>query len=235
MNMEDRLREAFEQEAEQLHAPHGSPETAVRRGRRRRASNLIGGAALVLTLVGGTAAGVQLLGNTDEPEEGNLASAIETDQTVDETISTERAPTAGVVDFGWERVALPQPSMPADVWNIQVVATNDEFVAFADRVVVCDDESVPFHLGSQTAVGTSVMDADGNLLTTAGYLHTVDPDGDVMYIYWRGTGDGSEWSFVSGTGKYEGIQGGGTSEVLVALEDGSQMIRWHGKWTQKGS
>ena len=69
MNMEDRLKEAFEQEAELLHAPHGSPETAIRRGRRRRASNLIGGAALVLALVGGTAAGV---------EEGHLPKEIAT-------------------------------------------------------------------------------------------------------------------------------------------------------------
>ncbi|NNL69066.1 MAG: hypothetical protein HKO70_03810 [Acidimicrobiia bacterium] len=127
--MEDRLREAFEQEAEQLHAPHGSPETAIRRGRRRRASNLIGGAALVLTLVGGTAAGVQLLGNTDDPEEGNLASAIESDQAVDETISTDRTPTVGVVEFAWEKVTLPKPTSPTDVWNIQVAATDDGFVA----------------------------------------------------------------------------------------------------------
>ena len=127
MNMEDRLREAFEQEAELLHAPHGSPETAIRRGRRRRASNLIGGAALVLALVGGTAAGVQLLGNTDEPEEGNLASAVETDQTIDESISTDLQ-AAGVVDFDWERVTLPKPD-DVRVWNIQVAAREDGFVA----------------------------------------------------------------------------------------------------------
>ena len=126
MNMEDRLKEAFEQEAEHLHAPHGSPETAIRRGRRRRASNLIGGAALVLILVGGTAAGVQLLGNTDEPEEGNLTSAVETDQTVDESIV--QTPTAGVVDFSWERVTLPKPD-DVNVWNIQVAAQENGFVA----------------------------------------------------------------------------------------------------------
>jgi hypothetical protein len=108
-------------------------------------------------------------------------------------------------------------------------------VQTSKTILDCDDESVGFHKAAQTAVGTTVQDADGNVLSSVGYAHAVDADGDVMYIYWRGTGDGSEWSFVSGTGKYEGIQGGGTSEVLVALEDGSQMIRWHGKWTQKGS
>ena len=100
-------------------------------------------------------------------------------------------------------------------------------------VVVCDDETVPFHLGSQTAVGTLVMDADGNLLTTAGYLHTVDPDGDVMYIWWQGIEGGSEWGFMSGSGKYEGMEGGGTSKLISMQPDGSQVIRWHGKWTMK--
>jgi hypothetical protein len=127
MNMEDRLREAFGQEAEQLHAPHGSPETAIRRGRRRRASNLIGGAALVLTLVGGTAAGVQLLGNTDEPAEENLTSSVETDRTVDESISSDLQ-AAGIADFVWERVTLPTPD-DTTVWNIQVAAREGSFVA----------------------------------------------------------------------------------------------------------
>lgn len=100
-------------------------------------------------------------------------------------------------------------------------------------IIECDDESISFHKAPQTAVGTVVQDADGNVLASVGYCHAVDADGDVMYIYWRMAGNGSEWSFVSGTGKYEGIKGGGTSEVLTTLEDGSQMIRWHGKWTQE--
>jgi hypothetical protein len=122
MNMEDRLKEAFEQEAEHLHAPHGSPETAIRRGRRRRASNLIGGAALVFVLIGGTAAGVQYLGGSEDPAPQDLASS--TESTVDETTTT---PT-NVADFVWERVTLPQPE-GTDVWNTQVVADGDGFVA----------------------------------------------------------------------------------------------------------
>jgi hypothetical protein len=124
MNIEDRLKEAFEQEAEHLHAPHGSPDTAIRRGRRRRASNLIGGAALVLVLIGGTAAGVQLLVTPGEPTDENPAVTIDNSQAADESA------TAGsqVADFAWERVTLPKPE-GARVWNIQVAANAEGFVA----------------------------------------------------------------------------------------------------------
>ena len=105
-------------------------------------------------------------------------------------------------------------------------------VQTSKTIVICDDESVGFHMAPQTAVGTVVQDADGNVLSSVGYGHTVDSDGDVMYISWRMIEGGSEWSFVSGTGKYEGMKGGGTSKVITRLEDGSQLIRWHGKWTQ---
>ena len=105
-------------------------------------------------------------------------------------------------------------------------------VSTSKTIIVCDDESVPFHMAPQTAVGTNVFDADGNFLTGVGYAHAVDKDGDVMYIWWRATDGGSEWGFISGSGKYAGMKGGGTSES-VTFADGSQVVRWHGKWTMK--
>ncbi len=199
MNMEDRLREAFEQEAEQLHAPHGSPDTAIRRGRRRRASNLIGGAALVLTLVGGTAAGLQLLGNTDEPEQGNLASAIETDQTVDE--STVQTSTAGVIDFKWEKVTLPKPDGP-DVWNIQVAATDDGFVAVGTGYTPSAGESILVWRstdGTDWTLASTSPAFDGpidTLLTTAdGFVAVVrsfDGSNDSTTVY--SSSDGATWT-----------------------------------------
>ncbi|MEX0332288.1 MAG: hypothetical protein AB3N64_12780 [Puniceicoccaceae bacterium] len=106
-------------------------------------------------------------------------------------------------------------------------------VQTSKTIIECDDESVSFHKAPQTAIGTIVQDAEGNVIANMGYCYAVDADGDVMYLNWRMVGNGSEWSFVSGTGKYENIEGGGTSEVLALMEDGSQMIRWHGKWTQE--
>jgi hypothetical protein len=202
MNMEDRLREAFEQEAEQLHAPHGSPETAIRRGRRRRASNLIGGAALVLTLVGGTAAGVQLLGNTDEPAEENLTSAVETDQTVDESITG--TPTAGVVDFGWEKVILPNPDGTDDVWNIQVVATEHGFVAVGTGYTPTVGESILVWRSTDgtdwtLASTSSPFDAPVDTLLTTGdgfvaIVRSYDGSVDSTSIYT--SPDGAAWAKV---------------------------------------
>lgn len=100
-------------------------------------------------------------------------------------------------------------------------------------VIVADDETIPFHLAEQITVGTAVVDSEGNVITGSGYGHAIDADGDVMYISWRVTEGGSEWDFVSGTGKYEGMEGGGTSENIYMNGNGDQVIRWHGKWTKK--
>ena len=209
MNMEDRLREAFEQEAEQLRAPHGSPETAIRRGRRRRASNLIGGAALVLTLVGGTAAGVQLLGNTDSPEEENLTSAVETDQTVDESIT--RTPTAGVVDFGWERAILPRPDGTDDVWNIHVVADDGGFVAIGTGYSRTAEEGGESILAWRSTDGT-----DWTLESTEkpfdGSVDTLLTTGDGFVAIVRSY-DGS----VDTTSIYTSFDGAGWTRVDVDL------------------
>lgn len=128
MNMEDRLRQAFEDEAEHLHAPSGAPETAMRRGRRRRASNLIGGAALVVALIGGTAVGVQVLGDTADPADTDPAAASRVAPTSEESTTTTSQSSSDVIDFRWERLELPTPA-GADVWNIQVAALEDGFVA----------------------------------------------------------------------------------------------------------
>ncbi|NNC92995.1 MAG: hypothetical protein HKN80_10940 [Acidimicrobiia bacterium] len=153
--MEDRLKAAFEQESEHLHAPHGSPETAIRRGRRRRASNLIGGAAVVFVLIGGTAAGVQYLGSSDDPVPQDLASSTET--SIDETTATNTA----AVDFSWQRSALPTPD-GAEVWNVQVVADADGFVAIGTGYV----PSSPEERGNQILVWRSDDGADWTLQST---------------------------------------------------------------------
>jgi hypothetical protein len=43
---------------------------------------------------------------------------------------------------------------------------------------------------------------------THGYQEFTDKDGDKIYCEWSG---GGKWSYAKGTGKFEGIKGGGTS------------------------
>ena len=95
-------------------------------------------------------------------------------------------------------------------------------------LVISDDESVDFHLAPQISTGSILSDANGKVLMSMGYGETIDADGDVMVIWWRGNETGSVWGFMGGTGKYEGIAGGGTSENIVLHSDGSQHIRWEG-------
>ena len=133
MNMEDRLREAFQDEAQHLQAPSGSPETAIRRGRTRRASNLIGGAALVFALLGGTAVGVQVLGDAsptsgdDDTTAAELTRAAADEQGGDGVV----APAAPEIEFRWQHVTLEAPE-GVHIWTAEVAATDDGFVAVAN-------------------------------------------------------------------------------------------------------
>lgn len=45
--------------------------------------------------------------------------------------------------------------------------------------------------------------------------------------------DGNTWGFTGGTGKYEGITGGGTTTTLAQMADGRTAITWDGTWTMK--
>lgn len=188
MNMEDRLRQAFEQEAEHLHAPSGSPETAIRRGRRRRASNLIGGAALVVALIGGTGVGIQVLGDSEDPapaDEDRIAASEIADGTEQTTGDETDGPIAADIEFDWQRVVLETPE-GADVWNVQVAALEDRFVAVANGNTGSDDLAVL----TWTSSNGRDWSAPG---AATGIIGTVDQ------VY--GTGEG----FVAVARLYDGI------------------------------
>lgn len=47
-----------------------------------------------------------------------------------------------------------------------------------------------------------------------GYCTNIDPDGDITISEWSQKGEVRTWSFVHGTGKWQGITGGGQYEPL---------------------
>ncbi len=100
-------------------------------------------------------------------------------------------------------------------------------------IILSDDESIPFHLAGESCGGTTIISADGTRTWGSGYCDAIDKDGDAWWIWWRIEGDGSTWGFLEGTGKYEGITGGGTTKTLVRLPDGRQTIHWEGTWQVK--
>jgi hypothetical protein len=97
-------------------------------------------------------------------------------------------------------------------------------------VVVATDAAVPFHLSNQDCVGGNIIGADGALLDGHGYCDGVDADGDVWWIWWHNSVDENVWGFMGGTGKYEGIEGGGTTQVQSQSADGRMVITWEGTW-----
>jgi hypothetical protein len=77
-----------------------------------------------------------------------------------------------------------------------------------------------------------LISADGST-DGHGYCDAVDADGDRWWIWWNNTPESNRWGFIGGTGKYEGIKGGGTTTPLAQMADGRAAITWNGSWTMK--
>ena len=97
-------------------------------------------------------------------------------------------------------------------------------------IVLADDPSNSIHLASQDCFGTTVVSADGTAVGN-GYCDAVDANGDRWWIWWHNSPDANTWGFMGGTGKYEGIKGGGTTTPLAQMADGRTAIMWDGHWT----
>lgn len=97
-------------------------------------------------------------------------------------------------------------------------------------IVLADDPSNSIHLASQDCFGTTLISADGSA-HGHGYCDAVDADGDRWWIWWNNTPESNRWGFIGGTGKYEGIKGGGTTTALAQMADGRTAVTWEGSWT----
>ena len=96
-------------------------------------------------------------------------------------------------------------------------------------VVLADDPKSPLNNSAQNCSGTALMGKKGES-QTAGYCDGSDADGDVWLISWHGDAKGSEWTFVSGTGKWKNVKGGGKTENVMQAADRS-VIKWEGSWS----
>ncbi len=99
--------------------------------------------------------------------------------------------------------------------------------------VMTDDPTNPFHLVAQDCASTNLVAADGSVERSSGYCASRDADGDMFWIWFWNSAEGGEWGLINGTGKFEGITGGGTSEGVAADPDGRFAIRWTGAWTMR--
>lgn len=110
MNTEDRIRQHLQVEAEQLRAPDGSVDAAVRRGSRRRAARFAAGSTLAVALVAGAGivAAIANAGNSTPDSDRIIATA---SQEETNGASPTTTPGSGVaiaaVEYEWEQIVLP--------------------------------------------------------------------------------------------------------------------------------
>ena len=99
-------------------------------------------------------------------------------------------------------------------------------------MIVGQSQKNPFDQSAQTCSGSYLVAADGST-RAAGYCEGMDAAGDVWWIWWSGTAEGGNWGILGGTGKFKGLEGGGTYSPQPPYPDGKFINNWEGSWTRK--
>lgn len=147
--------------------------------------------------------------------------------------------TMTLASFVLAPVAFAQPMAVAGL--AAYVSTGSDVTELADgrmidattssTVLIEDDSQSPLHLMSQDCSGTNLLGADGALMQSVGSCVAVDSDGDIFWISFVNPPSGGTWRYTAGTGKFAGIEGGGTSEVTAIGHGGQVTIRYEGQAT----
>jgi hypothetical protein len=99
--------------------------------------------------------------------------------------------------------------------------------------ITADDPANPLSLASMTCSGTSVNRGE-TTVRGAGTCDSVDADGHIAFFWWRfDEGSGGQWGFLGGTGKWTGVEGGGTYAPGQAWKDGRSSNTWKGSWKSR--
>lgn len=99
-------------------------------------------------------------------------------------------------------------------------------------IVEASDPKSPLHLTSRDCSGTLILDAKGNFVDGAGHCVNFDKSGDGYWNTWTTSPEGNIWRVYHGTGKFEGMSGGGTSKVIANFPD-RYIISYEGTLTMK--
>lgn len=98
---------------------------------------------------------------------------------------------------------------------------------------IADDPNTPLSLASQNCMFTTVTAADGKTFSSGGLCDGIDKDGDVYWAIGKADQNGSKWHYLGGTGKFEGLEGGGTYQLALEWPDGKVLATWEGTGTMK--
>lgn len=79
------------------------------------------------------------------------------------------------------------------------------------------DPNNPVHGAASTCMGSVVSEAEGGNWSGSGICEEIDSDMDVIWSWWEGNQDGGTWGYIRGTGKFEGVTGGGTWKMPTQI------------------
>ena len=99
-------------------------------------------------------------------------------------------------------------------------------------VMLADGGTGPFHLAVQDCLSSMVAGNNSPPQQINGVCDGIDKDGDVFWMWFHDQGDIHTWAFMGGTGKFDGISGGGTTKELGGAPD-RLVISWEGSWKMK--
>ncbi len=95
-------------------------------------------------------------------------------------------------------------------------------------VILADEPAVLLDQNRQDCTGSSVTGPDGAEIEGSGSCVASDADGDTWSLWYHNRGDERTWAVISGTGKYEGMTGEGSTKVVSATPDGRIVITFGG-------
>jgi hypothetical protein len=99
--------------------------------------------------------------------------------------------------------------------------------------LVASQPDNPLNLNTHKCTGTTVISADGKSQVGGGHCVSVDSDGDFSWLWWRGDQAGGTWGYLGGTGKFDGVKGGGTWKSGQTWADGQYINTYEGTWEMK--
>lgn len=97
--------------------------------------------------------------------------------------------------------------------------------------VLAEDPASPLHQSATTCIGATVVSTAGEPGVGYGHCDAIDKDGDLWTLWFRNDAHGGPWGYISGTGKFEGIEGGGTWAEGPQWPDGRGVNTWEGSYT----
>ncbi len=88
----------------------------------------------------------------------------------------------------------------------------------------------PFALTNLNCRGTVHASAEGVPQSMTGHCDAIDAQGDTWAAWYAGDGQNGRWGFMSGTGKFKGVEGSGTYKSEAQWPDGKWTSTWEGSY-----